>query len=75
MLKPVTKDYDETDYIGDLITELETLQELNFKGYDHQIATYFVNAGDAEQLNGVLQHLSNSRPKNTRVKLIAIRVS
>ena len=73
MLNPVTKDYDQTDVIENLIDELETLQKLNHKGYDFEICTYYINAGDKEQLNGVLSHLSSSRPVLDRLKIIAVR--
>ena len=73
MLNPVTKDYDQTDVIENLIDELETLQKLNHKGYDFEICTYYINAGDKEQLNGVLSHLSSSRPALDRLKIIAVR--
>ena len=73
MLQPVRNDYDESDVLDDLIEELQTLQKLNHKGYDFGISTYYINAGDTEQLNGVLSHLSSSRPALERLKIIAVR--
>jgi hypothetical protein len=73
MLHPVRNDYDESDVLDNLIDELETLQKLNHKGYDFEISTYYINAGDKEQLNGVLSHLSSSRPALDRLKIIAVR--
>ena len=73
MLNPVRNDYDESDFLYDLIEELQTLQKLNHKGYDFEICTYYINAGDKEQLSGVLNHLSASRPALDRLKIIAVR--
>lgn len=73
MLNPVRKDYDESDVLDGLIEELISLQKLNHKGYDFDISTYHINAGDTEQLNGVLSHLSSSRPALDRLKIIAVR--
>ena len=73
MLNPVRNDYDESDVLDNLIDELETLQKLNIKGYDFEISTYYINAGDKEQLNGVLNHLSATRPALDRLKIIAVR--
>ena len=73
MLNPVRKDYDESDVLDGLIEELISLQKLNHKGYDFDISTYHINAGDIEQLNGVLSHLSSSRPALDRLKIIAVR--
>ena len=73
MMNPVRNDYDESDVLDDLIDELETLQKLNHKGYDFEISTYYINARDKEQLNGVLNHLSATRPALDRLKIIAVR--
>ena len=73
MLNPVRNDYDESDVLDNLIDELETLQKLNHKGYDFEISTYYINARDKEQLNGVLNHLSATRPALDRLKIIAVR--
>jgi hypothetical protein len=73
MLNPVRNDYDESDVLDDLIEELQTLQKLNHKGYDFEICTYYIHARDREQLNGVLSHLSSSRPSLDRLKIIAVR--
>ncbi|MDB2488096.1 hypothetical protein N9X59_02900 [Alphaproteobacteria bacterium] len=73
MLNPVRNDYNESDVLDELIEELQTLQTLNHKGYDFEICTYYINAGDKEQLSGVLNHLSASRPALDRLKVIAVR--
>ena len=66
---------DPTDYLQRILSELQDIERLMYKGYAFDITEYNINGGDDIQtsLSDVMGHISSTRPSRQSLKLIVVR--
>ena len=74
-MTPVPKDYDEGDRLESLISELQQLEALHYKGYNFHIQSFIFSTGEelAEHLDVFKSVILAKEPSNRNLRVITLR--
>ena len=66
---------DSTDHLEDLITELQAIEQLTYKGFSFDMTQYAVRTDDdfTENLENIFQHIQSQRPTGQNLKILVLR--
>ena len=66
---------DATDHLESLISELQAIEALTYKGFSFDMTQYAVRTDDdfAENIENITQHIISQRPSHQNLKIIVLR--